>query len=116
MILKELKTDPTPFWDTWHGKKTHELRYDDRNYSVGDHLLLRETKYTAHEMALGNVHIDLKLYVLGYEEHPLEYTGREILAKVTHILRDKDGIYGLKAGWCILSIEVLSRISTAPEV
>lgn len=110
MKLIQLKTDHKPFWDTWQGFKTHELRFNDRFYGVGDHLLLRETAHTAHEMALGTTH-NPELYVPGYVEHPLEYTGREILVKVTHVLKEDDGIYGLKTGWCVLSIRVLSKIS-----
>ena len=102
MKIKQLKTDYKPFWGTWQGYKTNELRYDDRDFQVGDHLLLRETTYTAHEMALDEYG----------EAYPLEYTGREILVKVTHSLREDDGIYGLKPGWCVLSIKVLSRLST----
>jgi len=114
MIFKRLKTDPAPFQDTWDGLKTAELRYDDRDYAVGEYLILKETRYTACAMALGNSGIDPECHVREYEEYPLAFTGREILVKITHILRDIDGVYGLKPGWCILSHELLSRESNVP--
>jgi hypothetical protein len=83
----ELKTDSHVFWPVACGDKTYEIRKDDRPYTWGDILHLRETKYTGEEMAEGK---------------PLEYTGREVYCKITHILRGPE--YGLKDGWCILSI------------
>lgn len=82
----ELKTDPQVFQALVEGKKTYELRKDDRGFAVGDTLTLRETKHTGAEMAAGA---------------PLEYTGRFDRRIVTHILRGP--IYGLMEGWAILS-------------
>ena len=67
--------------------KTYELRKNDRCFSVGDFLLLKETEYTGEEMANGN---------------PLEYTGRQHEVQVIHILSGP--IYGLEARWVIMSI------------
>lgn len=59
------------------GIKPWELRYDDRNYAVGDLLIMREWK-------------DGK------------YTGRQLTGKITYILRN---FTGLAEGWVILSFE-----------
>ena len=59
--------------------KTFELRKDDRNYSVGDTLVLSE----------------------GIEEAK-QYTGRQHSVTVTNILRNQTGLY---QGYCIISIE-----------
>lgn len=42
MAVHELKTWPEHFWDVWEGKKKVELRKDDREFQVGDTLVLHE--------------------------------------------------------------------------
>lgn len=79
-----LKTDPAVFDAVWIGAKTYEIRFDDRNYQVGDNLRLLETKHSGVEMKAGA---------------PLEYTGREVTKTVSHVLSS----YGLMHGWRILS-------------
>ena len=65
------------------GKKTFEVRNDDRPYRQGDTLLLQET---------------VTPYGCGY-------TGREMKVEVTYILRDSDYV---KAGYCIMGIKIIS--------
>jgi hypothetical protein len=84
----ELKTDPEVFQALIDGVKTYELRKDDRGFSVGDTLMLRETLNTGAQMAGGA---------------PLGYSGRIADRVVTHILRGP--IYGLADGWVILSCQ-----------
>lgn len=86
-MTHELKTDAEVFQAVHEGKKTYEIRKNDRNFQVGDELWLKETVHTGTEMAAGA---------------PLEYTGRMIAKRVTHVLHGP--IYGLVDGWCILSI------------
>ena len=90
MVRHELKTDRFVFDRTWNEKKNYEIRFNDRNFKVGDALLLRETRYSGAEMSKGIV--------------PLEYTGREILVYCRSILHGE--IYGLKRGWVIMSTVV----------
>lgn len=80
----ELKTDPAVFAAVLVGQKTHEIRFNDRGFAVGDTLLLRETTWTGEAMRAGA---------------PLVYTGRTDTRTVSHILTG----YGLADGWCILS-------------
>lgn len=82
----DLKTDPDVFAAVLFGKKTHEIRFNDRGFVVGDVLRLRETRYAGQEMR-------------GPEPKPLEYTGRETIRAVSHVLEG----YGLQPGWVILS-------------
>jgi len=82
----ELKTDSEVFQAVVEGKKTYEIRFDDRGFEIGDTLVLRETVCEAvSEMGKS-----------------LVYTGREHSARITHILRGP--VYGLMDGWVILSI------------
>lgn len=81
-----LKTDPHVFQKSWDGLKNFEIRYNDRNYQVGDVLRLRETRYSGEEMKQGK---------------PLEYTDRVLTVEVKYAL---DGGYGLADGWCILDV------------
>jgi hypothetical protein len=87
MATHELKTDPEVFDAVADGRKTHEIRYDDRDYAVGDFLILRRTRDTGWAMKNTGA--------------PLVYTGEEYRAVVTHVLRG----YGLEPGWVILSIK-----------
>ena len=82
-----LKTDSAAFISSTEHGKSYELRYDDRMYKVGDVLVLRETVHTGAEMKTGE---------------PLVYTEKEHTVIVKHILRGP--IYGLAAGWVIMSV------------
>lgn len=74
--IHELKILPEYYEAVKTGLKGFELRFDDRNFAVGDLLLLRE-------------------YQAG------QYTGRRQMVKITYILK---GFEGLKDGWAILNI------------
>lgn len=86
-----LKTDRQAFQAVKDGIKTHEIRFNDRNFQPGDRLVLQETRYTGAEMREGK---------------PLEYTGHEAVRTISHI---QEG-YGLAPGWVILSFERKPRI------
>lgn len=89
----ELKTDSKVFEASWCGEKPYEIRFNDRSYSVGDVLVLRETVHTGAEMKAGL---------------PLIYTGRTIVAVVKWMLHGP--AYGLSDGWVIMSIPGLIQI------
>lgn len=73
----ELKILPQYFEAVKNGSKRFELRKDDRNYQVGDLLILKEFDGT-------------------------DYTGNELGAfLVTYILRNCSE-YGLQDGYCII--------------
>lgn len=89
MTAHDLKTDPEVFDAVQRGDKTFEIRFNDRDYKVGDTLHLLKTVHTGAEMKAGA---------------PLVYTADEIVKTVSHVLTG----YGLAEGWCCLSF--------APEV
>lgn len=78
MKTHKLKILPKYFDDVVSHKKQFELRKDDRDYEVGDDLLLQE-----------------------YANN--EYTGREYLVNIKYILRNCPE-YGLEEGYCILGL------------
>jgi hypothetical protein len=84
--LHELKKDPEVFHASLQGNKPWEIRYNDRRYQVGDHLTVRETKFSGEDMKKGKA---------------LIYTGRYLCLKVTYLLKG----YGLQDGWVIMSVE-----------
>lgn len=84
----ELKSDPEYFKPVWKGEKKFELRVNDRDFQVGDTLVLNETKYPSDEMK--------------FKDKPLEYTGRVVVTEITHML--KGPWYGLLEGYAILSL------------
>ena len=63
----ELKSDPASFQCMWDGVKTFDLRFNDRNFQIGEYLILKETLYSGEEMKAGK---------------PLKYTRREIHAEM----------------------------------
>lgn len=84
--LHELKTWPEFFEQIVSGKKTFELRNDDRNFVVGDVLCLQE-----------------------YDPTTKQYTGRETVRSVSHILRHRPdagcaATFGLMPGYVVLSL------------
>lgn len=90
MKIHELKTDPEHFSQLVNNNKTCEIRLDDRRFKCGDYLILRQTQYNHDDMSAGK---------------PLKYTGKFILAKITHKFDDLS--LGLRNGWCVLSLKIL---------
>lgn len=84
MKLHNLKIKPKYFYEVMRGNKRFELRYNDRDF---------------HQEEL--IHF--------VDEHDKEYDCFETnLFKITYVLKGKDAEqYGLKDGYCILSIERL---------
>lgn len=80
----ELKTWPIFFEQILIGTKTCEYRNDDRNFVVADTLVLQE-----------------------YDPTENSYTGREIGAIVTHVVRTQDYIE-FPLGYCMMSIKVVN--------
>ena len=78
-MIHELKILPKWFADVLTGKKNFEIRRNDRDFKVGDYLLLKE-------------------YERGH------YTGREIKKRIQYIYQG-DGTYGLSEEFCILGLE-----------
>lgn len=77
-----LKTNLEVFQFSWEGIKTFEVRYNDRNFLIGDLLVLREN-------------------VTDGNGGHLSYTGRYINAKISYVLYGK---YGVPKGMAILQL------------
>lgn len=82
----KLKTWPDAFWAMWDGLKTFELRRDDRDFQVGDTLLLHEWDRSLRH----------------------GFTGAWIRAEVTFILRA--GVFpGLEEGHVIMALRFVGQ-------
>ena len=81
----KLKTDSEVFQAVVEGRKTFEIRFNDRDFKVGDELVLLETIHTGEQMKHGK---------------PLLYSGNELRKTVSYVLSG----YGLQDGWVILGI------------
>jgi hypothetical protein len=79
-----LKTWPVYFQPIWDGRKPFELRKNDRDYKIGDTLILEE-----------------------YHPEGQFYTGRIIKATVPYIL---EGFIHVLDEHLIMAIDVLERI------
>lgn len=80
MSVHELKTTPVYFRAIVSGRKTFEVRKNDRGYRFGDTLRLREWNAEADE-----------------------YTGREIAKIVSYVLTDD--FPGLQPGWVAMGFK-----------
>ena len=87
MTKHELKCWPQYFQPTMSGEKRFEIRYNDRDYAVGDKLWLRE-----------------------YEPLAKEYTGRELVIEVMYIL--KVFLPGLDPNFIIMSTRLPEEITS----
>lgn len=87
MKTHELKTDGELFAAVALNTKRFEIRKDDRDFTVGETLVLRETRAA------------------------LEYTGKVSRRVVTHIMRGP--CYGLVDGWALLSVRPLTSAEKA---
>ena len=79
METHKLKVWPEYFKDLLSGKKTFELRKNDRDYQVGDHLILEE-----------------------FNPETSAYSGGHVHRTITHILHGP--AFGLEEGSVIMSI------------
>jgi len=76
MRIHEVKIRPEYYEPVISGKKTFEVRYNDRDYQAGDALLLREWDESG-------------------------YSGRESLFDITYLLKD---FSAMKQGYVVMSI------------
>ena len=94
MTTHELKSWPDFFAALLDGTKTFEARRNDRDFRVGDTLVLREW------IPADSVHSAVGTY-----------TGREIKATVTYILYGSEANRrtGVPEGYCVMSIVRLAQ-------
>jgi hypothetical protein len=80
-----LKIWPGEFLAVCEGRKTHEVRRADRNFKVGDSLILKEWVPEGEDLSIGR------------------FTDRAVLRKITYIT--PGGSWGLADDLCVLSIQ-----------
>jgi len=91
MTVHQLKSWPEFFGPLLDGSKNFELRKNDRDYRVGDHLLLQE-----------------------YEPRDQRFTGRELAKRVTYVLTGAGigsilPLKGLSIGYAILGLSDVEK-------
>jgi hypothetical protein len=84
-----VKSWPEFFGPVFTGKKSFELRRNDRDYLVGEWITMQE-----------------------YEPRDRSYTGREVTKQITYVLHGIgvgaiEPLKGLAMGYCILQLENL---------
>ena len=78
-MTHELKTWPIFYQAIWEGNKTFEVRKNDRNFKVGDQLILKEWRLQTES-----------------------YTGRAMSVDVLYTL--SGGQFGIEAGFVVMGI------------
>jgi len=86
-----LKTDPGLIALRKAGKRPWEIRLNDRDFKVGDEIILQETCHSGDAMADGA---------------PLAYTGKGLRCTITYM---EMNIYGIKDGWVLMMTEVVEE-------
>jgi hypothetical protein len=102
--VHSLKTWPEMFQHVWTGAKPFEYRQDDRDYQVGDLLLLREYSpvcVTCGSASPGTCDDGCT---------PEGYLNRVIMARATFVMRHSH--WKLQPGYCIIGIRVLDTFKS----
>lgn len=86
--IHHLKTDPEPFADVKAGRKRYEVRRFDRDFRVGDRLVLTE-----------------------FDRTTKKYSGDNLVVVVVHIL--PPGAYGMPEDVGVMGIELLANAVAA---
>lgn len=84
--LHKLKSWPDQFQAVWDGIKVHEYRKDDRDFHIGDILILKE--YNPNKKRG-------------------KYSGRHIIARVMYVSRRS---FGIPNEYCVMSIYVTQKL------
>lgn len=98
MTKHTLKIDEEWFDAVAAGTKNFEVRKNDRNFKVGDSLLIEEWDSKIVDKGTG------------YECHfgPKGTTGRKVVATITFILTAEEFPIAIKEGYAVLGIKVLA--------
>jgi len=86
----KLKILPEYFKAVVEGNKTFEIRKNDRDYKVGDTLILKEW-YIGHKNYIDDIEICS------------DFTGEQIVKEISYVL--EGGQYGLGIDYCILGLK-----------
>lgn len=94
----EIKAYPAFFSEILSGKKTFEIRFDDRGYQVGHHLHIKEfDPVEAKQIRAGNF------------RDTQGYTGREVKAEITYVTS-----WAQKEGYIVMAIQLLQFEQSKP--
>lgn len=87
-MIHEIKIQSKYYKKVLTGEKTFEIRFNDRNYAVGDILKLREIENNM-------------------------YTGETIDVRIMYMLKHADFPEGIPDGYVVFSIEKLGGLNNA---
>lgn len=87
-VTHRLKTVNPFFTESWEERKPFELRYNDRNYQVGDFVML---------------------YEYGKETNP--FSGRIVTGVISYVLHATQFPDGLREGYVVFGLQRLSYYS-----
>lgn len=88
-MIHSVKCSSNYFLDLLSGRKTFELRFNDRDYKVGDYLAVNETKHFAHsDDEISSTSDNTVKTLPDSPESEMAYSGRCLLYKITYVLKD----------------------------
>lgn len=102
MKRHELKTWPESFEAIVRGEKRHEVRKADREFAVGDELVLREFVPCKTCKGTGRVRDYMESEDCGCPKPHGSYTDAVCRVKVTYVTRG--GTFGLPEGMVVMSV------------
>ncbi len=101
-----LKTHPSQYRDAESGGKYCEFRRDDRDYEVGDTLVLHWFDPSPSEAPAPGLNAARAYSDVCDKQNEQDCRHEPLRRKVTHILHG--GRFGVPVGYCIMSVEWVS--------
>lgn len=104
-----LKTRTDPFRALESGAKRFEFRKNDRQFQVGDILVLRMYDPNFHGYSTGGGRAVSSDHGAAFGAYILDANGkfREMRMRVTYVLTD--GRFGVPEGFCVMSLDPVSE-------
>ena len=110
MAHHDVKTDSPVFQAMLRGDKNFEVRFNDRDYQVGDTITSHETLHTGVEMKMRH---DGRFPGCSVAGAPLVYTGEEMELVVNYVLAGP--VYGIERGWVVMDVTIIDAGITGPD-
>lgn len=104
-MIHELKTWSKYFQEVKSGRKTFEVRKNDRDFREGDTLILKEWQPKGNSLVSPNKLVG-------------EYTGDELEVEITYMMQAKPenaALFGLSSNTSVMAIKPIKELQVNPS-